>query len=592
MKFKKTSFFLGGVYMFQNYLNIFHDFKAIAKGRKSIFIFFMIVSSGLSHIFSLLPPLASSAIIAEIVEKDMNLVIVYGLLFLFFYLLYFVTLYFKYFSYTKLAECYHIEVQKDLFEVIASNDDILKKVSKGKIMDICNTDICYIVDVVDSFVEAAMNLIKVLILFFIFIHYNIWVGIFVVIVDIIYFILMDKNSSNVSKCYEGQRKYDDRLIDILSQMLSNLRQVKTLNLISNLNTKLTKTRESWCLKYLKRRKFLTDRYCTIPGILYFAKFVLYIGLAYLVIEEKMALNQLVLLISYFETIVLSTDKSLEHFLNLNNYKVRMQRIRVILNYGQKKQMDFGDIDNDYISGMIEFKKVGYVVANKTILNNVNFKIYPNEINTIVGHSGSGKSTIVNLLYRLQKVTSGMILIDNVNIYDYSKKIYSSNVSGVYQKPFVFEMSIYDNLSLVDKNRSHQIEVCKRVGIHDFIMSLPKGYNTIIGDEEGNFSNGEKQLLAIARALLSRAEILLFDEITGNIDSITTASIINILQDLKADHTILMVTHKPEMMQISDHVVVMSEGKVVCKGRNDDVYEKSSLYRELRSRSFVSVSKVD
>lgn len=578
--------------MFRNYLNILHDFKEITKGRRSGFVFFMFISSGLSHIFSLLPPLASSAIIAVIADGDMGFVTIYGLLFLFFYFLYFVALYFKYFSYTKLAECYHIEVQKDLFEVIASNDDILKKVSKGKIMDICNTDICYIVDVIDSFIEAIMNLVKVVVLFFIFIHYNIWVGAFVVIIDIIYFILMDYNSSNVSKYYEGQRKYDDRLIDILNQMLSNLRQVKTLNLISNLNVKLTKTRESWCSKYLKRRKYLTSRYCTIPGILYFAKFVLYVGLAYLVIKEKMTLDQLILLISYFETIILATDKSLEHLLNLNNYKVRMRRIRVILNYKEKKQIDFGDIDNDYISGMIEFKKVGYIASNKTILDNVSFKIYPNEINAIVGHSGSGKSTIVNLLYRLQKVTSGMILIDNVNIYDYGKRVYSSNVSGVYQKPFVFEMSIYDNLSLVDKNKDHQIEACKRVGIHDFIMSLPKGYNTIIGEEDRNFSNGEKQLLAIARALLSRAEILLFDEITGNIDPVTTGLIMDILQDLKADHTILMVTHKPEMMEIADHVIVMSDGKVSCKGKNHDVYEKSSLYRDLRNRSFVSVSKVE
>lgn len=171
--------------------------------------------------------------------------------------------------------------------------------------------------------------------------------------------------------------------------------------------------------------------------------------------------------------IVATDQTLEHLLNLNNYKVRMQRIRTILDYSPTKEIDFGDIDNDYISGLIEFKKVNYQVKGEKILDNVSFKVYPNEINAIVGHSGSGKSTIIHLLYRFHKITSGSILIDNVNIYDYTNSIYASNVSGVYQRPFVFEMSIRDNLSLVDSNFLHQVEVCKRVGIHDFIMSYPR-----------------------------------------------------------------------------------------------------------------------
>ncbi len=288
--------------------------------------------------------------------------------------------------------------------------------------------------------------------------------------------------------------------------------------------------------------------------------------------------------------IVATDQTLEHLLNLNNYKVRMQRIRTILDYSPTKEIDFGDIDNDYISGLIEFKKVNYQVKGEKILDNVSFKVYPNEINAIVGHSGSGKSTIIHLLYRFHKITSGSILIDNVNIYDYTNSIYASNVSGVYQRPFVFEMSIRDNLSLVDSNFLHQVEVCKRVGIHDFIMSLPKGYHTVIGEEDPHLSNGQKQLLAIARALLSNAEILLFDEITENIDSETTSRILSVLLDLKTNHTILMVTHKPEMMEIADRVIVLSAGKVSCKGKNQEVYQKSSLYRELRNHYFVSASK--
>ena len=226
------------------------------------------------------------------------------------------------------------------------------------------------------------------------------------------------------------------------------------------------------------------------------------------------------------------------------------------------------------------------------MDKVSFKAYPNEINVIVGHSGSGKSTIINLLYRLKRIKSGEILIDDESIYNYTKDVYASNVSGVFQKPFVFEMSIKDNLSLIDSDYKNQVEACKRVGLHEFIMSLPKGYNTILTEEQCILSDGQKQLLAIARALLSKSEILLLDELTSNIDPSSTTKVGEILVDLKTDHTILLVTHKPEMMALADHVIVLDNGKVVCKGLNKDVYQKSSLYRELTSRTFASISKND
>ena len=152
------------------------------------------------------------------------------------------------------------------------------------------------------------------------------------------------------------------------------------------------------------------------------------------------------------------------------------------------------------------------------------------------------------------------------------------------------MSIKENLALVDSNITHQIEACKRVGIHDKISKLPKGYQTLITEEEHIFTEGEKQLLMLARALLSKAEILLLDEITSNIDANMTEQIGAILQDLKQDHTIVLVTHKPEMMALSDRVIVLDKGKVVAKGPNEDVYLKSPLYKELRNKTFASISQ--
>lgn len=572
----------------KNNFNTFKTLLQIANKKKWI-VAQMFISSGLNNISSLLPPIATAGIIAMITSNNFKGIWFYVLLYILFYIIYFGTLHWNYHTYTVLADYYHLDVQKMLFEKVANNDVIFEKISKGKIIETCSDDIRYLVDVVDCVVKATMSVVKLLIIFLIFMYYNVIVATIALILDLIYLVLMNDNSTQVSKYYEGTRKYEDKVIDILNQMLTNLKQVKTLNLMPNLNISLDKIRNRWKVQYKGKRKNLTTRYCLIPFIVYIGKILLYIFLAYLVINDKMTLDKLVLLISYFEMTITCTDLMLENLLNLSNYGVRVNRIKNILDYNQEKGFDFGDIDNDYINGKVEFKNVCYEVKNTKILDKVSFKIYPNEINVLVGHSGCGKTTIVNLLYRLNRIKSGEILIDNENIYNYSSKVYFSNVSGVFQKPFVFDMSIRENLSLVDKNLKNQIEACKRVGIHEFIEILPKGYNTIIGQEGHLFSEGQKQLLVIARALLTKAEILLLDEITSNIDPDSTIKIGEILKDLKQDHTIIMITHKPEMMQLADRVIVIDNGKVIAKGLNEDVFNKSSLYRELRNRTFASIS---
>ena len=563
----------------------------IANG-KFIFVIQMFISCCLYNLSNLLPPIATSGIIAVLTNNNFSGIWYYVILYLIFYVIYFSMLHWNYYTYTVLANYYHLEVQKKLFEHVANNDSIFNKISKGKIVDTTSDDVRYLVDVMDAASEALMKFAQLIIIFIIFSFYNIGVALMALAIDLLYLIFMNNNSKKVSKYYEGTRKYEDKVIDTLNQMLVNLKQVKSLNIMPNLNKNLDKTRLKWSQEYKGKRSALTSRYCKMPYIVYIGKILLYIYLACLVSKGKMTIDKLVLLISYFELTITCTDSMLTYLLNLSNYGIRVKRIKNILDFTANSSIDFGDITNDYINGTVEFNKVKYSIKNNLILNNVSFKIYPNEITTIVGHSGSGKTTIVNLLYRLDRIKSGNISIDDENIYNFSKKAYSSIVSGVFQKTFIFEMSIKDNLSLIDSNKYNQIEACKRVGIHDYIMSLPKGYNTIIKDEERLLSEGQKQLIVIARALLSKSEILLFDEVTSNIDPSTTTKVGEVLKDLKQDHTIIMITHKPEMMEIADRVIVLDKGKVVAKGLNEDVYNKSDLYKELKNRTFASVSNVE
>ena len=575
----------------RHYLEIVKTFFQVAPGKKHLVAQFF-ASEMLNNIAALLPPIATAGIIGVLTNNDFKGIWFYVILYVAFYAFYFLSLAWNYHVYGVLHRYYYNTVQEQLFNHIAQNDSIFEKISKGKITSTCSYDVLYLVDVADAITVVLAGFIQLIIIFCIFISYNVFIAFIAAAIDIIYIVLMNNNARQTARRYEGTRKYEDKIIDILGQMLGNLRQVKALDVMPSLTKRLTRTRADWTEQYKAKRRLTITRACELPAVVYFGKILLYVLLGYMVVEGQMTIDRLILLISYFEMVISESDATLKYLLELINNSVRINRIKNILDYTTANAVDYGDLENDYINGSVVFDNVSYAVKNQTILNNVSFKAYPNEITAIVGKPGSGKTTIINLLYRLYRVKAGSILLDDESIYNYSDKVYSSNVSGVFQKSFVFKMSIRDNLSLVDSNVNHQIEACKRVGLHKTIEALPKGYNTIIDEGDGVLSDGERQKLAIARAILSKAEVLLFDEVTSNIDPASTNDVINILQDLKDDHTIIIITHKPEIMELADKVVVLKDGKVSAKGENKAVYKKSKLYQELRKANFTGPSLPD
>lgn len=292
---------------------------------------------------------------------------------------------------------------------------------------------------------------------------------------------------------------------------------------------------------------------------------------------------MVLMITYYENIITCVKNLMKYSSDIQQILVSIERISVILNYRSRNIIDFGLNANGYIYGNIEFHNVSFGYDKKlNILKDVFFRANPNEITAIVGHNGSAwKSTIFNLLLRLYQADKGIITIDSENILNYSKEVYSSNVSITNQKPFLFNMSIRANLAMVDSNHCNQVEACKRVGIHDFIMNLPKGYNTVLRDDANSISGGQKQLISLARTLLSKSEILLLDEITSALDPKMMEHVMKLIVDLKRDHTILMITHKPEMMALADHIIVLNQGKKVGDNTHDVLIKNNKYYQKLQ-----------
>lgn len=379
----------------------------------------------------------------------------------------------------------------------------------------------------------------------------------------------------------GQRKYQDKISSLLGEVLDGGAEIQAFNMEENINKYLDKYNGLWRKNYFKKRKY-QDRVNVLgDSFIQFFKVFIYIVFAFLILKGKYTIATLVLVIGYVEDCEDYFWKIKEKIKDISGMSTRVDRIYKLLNYNQKNMNLYGYNDNDYIEGSVEFNHVSMKYDNMLAMEDMSFRLEPHSFTAIVGKSGSGKSTIFRALLRLYKISSGAIFIDGVNIYDYTKEVYSSNVSIVTQKPFIFDMSIRENLSMVDANFQNQIKVCKKVGIHNYIMSLPNGYNTKLYANGDNFSVGQKQLLSLARTLLSKSEILLFDEVTSSLDLNTSKQIMKILKSLKKDHTILMITHKPMLMKQADDILVIDHGKLVGRGNHKTLMQNNKYYRDLQ-----------
>lgn len=549
------------------YIRYFKDMLSITNEKISTIVWYVILNLAEEGAL-LLPPIATAGIIGVLTSGGtIEGVLKYALLYIIFYVLYTAARMRVYIMYANIAKRFHITLQRKMFEHVVKNDGIFDSLSKGKVIAACTDDVRWVVDVIDCSAYSIARIVKLIIIFIIFAVNNIWVALVAVLVDIIYMILMGKNARKYSKHFDGSRKYEDKAADILNQVISNPKQIKMMDILPSMLSKYDNVVKRWAQQYRARRKDREKMYVLDEWMTYLGKIALYVMMAFFVINGKMTIEMLVLLISYFEQVVTSTNELWRDGLRaLSEYGVQTARVKRILNYTQKSEVEFGDLDNDYISGLVEFKNVSLKNKNKAakskkILKGVSFKARPNEITVIVGPKGAGKTSVVNLLHRVDKVDAGNILIDGENIYNYSKRVHNSNVAGVFQKPFVLNATVRQNLSLVEKNHKKQEEVCKRLGLAKIIKKLPNGYDAVVTEDESVLTEGDKQLLAVARAVLTKAEILVFDEVSS-VGAQAIPNLAEILEDLKQDHTVILVTHEKDLIKKADRVIEMKDGKVL------------------------------
>ncbi len=236
-----------------------------------------------------------------------------------------------------------------------------------------------------------------------------------------------------------------------------------------------------------------------------------------------------------------------------------------------------------VKGEIEFKNVSfsYTKAKKTI-DCISFKIEAGKTLGIVGRTGAGKSTIVNLLTRLYDTTDGEILIDGVNVREMSFKQLRDSVAIVSQETYLFSGTIAENIAYSMKNATHEevVEAAIQAGAHDFIMRLPDAYETRIGHGHKDLSGGERQRISIARALLKKPKILILDEATAAMDTATEQKIENAIEKLSGSCTTIMIAHRLSTLKSADSLIVIENGKLYEAGTHTELLEKEGIYHKL------------
>lgn len=486
-------------------------------------------------------------------------------------------------NYTKIQESITNNIKKDVissyFEI--DNKELLKT-SSGIFLTRITSDPDNIIDAFDA---VRGNFTKILSNIFVFIyifHINFVLGTITVIGTISVY-LVEKSAMDKWNAYRKRRnKLRDRNTTIINEGLKGTHDIKLLNIVEHFKNKVSGNLDELCNDTVGSIK-VDSGYVFLRTIVVYAFTAVLIVLSiYFVKFDVIKVSSLIAIFMYKDRLFTSilylawTERQLKEF------ALSAERIFEVIDHSKFKLEHYGNKRANELSGKIEFKNVYFKYEKDSVLKGVSFNIEPKDTVAIVGKSGSGKTTIVNLISKIYEVDKGSILLDGNNINDLDKYSIRNNISVISQKPYLFNMTIKENLLLVSPNASQkQIEnVCKICELHDYIMNLPKKYNTLVGEGGVTLSGGECQRVAIARALLMKTNIILFDEATSALDNETQENIQKAINNISSEYTMIIIAHRLSTIKNCNKIIVIDDGKVSGIGTHNELYKNNEIYKSL------------
>ena len=379
------------------------------------------------------------------------------------------------------------------------------------------------------------------------------------------------------------RELREKVTGLTGELVRGVRDVKVLyagkSFMKEIDERITEVNQE---RY--KMDMVSIKYDLVSGSLQDLFDLLLILLCiYLFKQDGLSIANFVIIYMYRNRIINFLTIITDVMESLKDFNLSANRVFEILDGAVYRKETFGTRHIDKIKGDFEFKDVSFSYDDKQqVLDNISFKIKPNETVAFVGKSGVGKSTIFSLLAKMYDVDSGHIYIDDIDINELDEESIRNNLTIITQAPYIFNMSIKDNLRIVTDHLTNKEmkEACKMAKLDKFIESLPDKYDTIVGEGGLTLSGGQKQRLAIARAFVQKTKIILFDEATSALDNETQKGIQDAINNMKNKYTILIIAHRLSTVINADRILFVNDGKIVAEGTHRQLLRKSKEYKEL------------
>ena len=460
-------------------------------------------------------------------------------------------------------------------------------------------------DIVDMITEILSALVVIIYISTL----SIYIGLVVVALIAVCLILEVFRVKKFNKNRKLTRKASDKINSLTTEIVRSEKDIKAIGL----EEKLSEVSKQYYDEY-KRVNYKTD--LTDMSCWSLRNFIIETVSIGLLILGVVLLDRALLTFASFMIVYSNNNELYGLVWQLGNLSSKFTEIKIcsnrmvaLFNSSEFACENFGEVEIKNVKGEIEFKNISYsyneyeqakdseennknkkekqkaerkIVSVNKIFDNLSFKIEPNTTVAFVGKSGSGKSTILNLMSKMYEADAGEILIDGVNINNLTKESLRNTISLVNQFPYIFDMTIKENLLLAKKDATNaEIEkAIKDASFDDFVSTLNKGLDTKVGESGVKLSGGQKQRLAIARALLRNSSIIIFDESTSSLDNFAQENIKRSIDNLKGKSTIVIVAHRLSTIKNVDKIFFLDEGKIVDSGTFDKLFKKNEKFKNM------------
>lgn len=458
-----------------------------------------------------------------------------------------------------------------------------EEMSSGEIINRITNDADSLSFTFGKMINMISSIVTALVIL-VYVFFNSWiVGLILIIFLIILYFIIKKYTPLLKDAHKERKTTQDSFTSLANESIRGIREIKTLGIKEQLIINAKKSIDN-IFKVSKKEIDLETRFNIVISLL---KEVLEVGV-FIICIISLYYKQITL--TFFIAMTYYIYRYMWFIECLNDFtetyqkvSVSLDRVNEILENQKFNDVVFGNTNINNMKGIIKFKDVSFSYPNEEkVLDDFNLIIEPNKKIAIVGASGQGKSTLFNLITRLFDANAGTISIDDVNILDISEECLRKNVSIIRQEPFIFNRTILENFKIIDENIKLKDvkKYVKEAYLDEYIESLPKKYDTLLGEGGVNLSGGQKQRLAIARTLAKNSKIILFDEATSALDNNSQEFIKKSIDNLVKNHTVVIVAHRLSTIIDADVIYVIDKGRVIASGTHNQLLTSCDYYKNL------------